>query len=493
MMISLKKIVFEQPQWKIRISLFFFFFLVFFYPVNESVNPDEMGFVIVSRGLKTIRNYVVDYGKGPFSMFIHWIFIKLFGTNYRIGQFVGATFGALSACVAFELARVLSFSRVATASLILGSAFFSFYARTVMQDIYVIFFSLLMFLGTIKLKSNFRLGASIIFIAAFFGILTRTSLLLFFALLPVFIFFEDERALFPKKFKNILVYLCFVSIGVVCALVTYRLFGPLDGLKSLHSSCVRPISEVLKVIFHFKEQWAYQTVLIDLGWGGVLGIIFSSIFVLVYRPVLAIVGIIIIVSMIEYLSLSAVAGKFSRYLVLLWPVIFLWLSLFYKAIQSAMLKKAVLAVVLVGQLMSVYQTTFPLIFDPANAKWPADEFDQHFGRLTSYGWNSIQNEIDSLVDIHGAISLKCINKIIPEDQQYVGVLCSYYLARNDERANSKLATQKYADQKQTYWIIIQRAGPLNDDNLQKIYAFDRTLKDDSFKSEIIIAKETKRF
>jgi hypothetical protein len=302
--------------------------------------------------------------------------------------------GTFGAFLTFVLARKKKIPLLFAVSCLLSSAFFIFYSRMYMYEIHVVWTVLFLCLGVVlTFEKAYHLGFGVIFLGAWAGTMTKLSFNGILLCLPVLLFLEWEN-LFPlvgfrlkksisSKGWKLLFFRLWRGVGLAGfgASLTFALVvivGAFARWQKFRNWVSRPASEAFGFLNLVRiETTFWETLWIDIGPGIFVGLVACLIFLAWRKRFFAVLGFVAAFVILYVISTKFPRWVWPRYLVGFYPLLLFSLFSGLAKIDSLKIKNAIMALVMLLQLVPFVRTTWPLMTDVYMVHWTEHETFQH--------------------------------------------------------------------------------------------------------------------
>jgi hypothetical protein len=462
MFIFLKNRKLEAPLF----SLIVIFLLIFFK--NNTLHCDEVTYTLWNSW--GFLSCLAIEGKEPLPLAYMGIIFNVFGYSIYIARIAIAVIGGIFAGFVFYIFRKINVNILFPVILLFGSAYFVFYSRIYMIEIFLITIGIIYLYGIVIYRKNIALGLIWIYICSLAGSLTKASFILLVVLFPLFYviyFLSDKKLKFvftPKKnlIRFILANAASIAGYYTCHLCIFILgdYGKYVQSKYEYSkSC----AEILKSIINFdinSYNYAFKALMTDIGFGVIIGYLLLLIYLLYKRKALFVLMNFIGFSLTFVIIANAIKIIFARYYILTYPVLIFCMYAGLSLIKDRRLLYAFVVITVVLQVPVFVRTTLPLLINSKNLHWTRDEILQHHTGVGTFGILPIYDKILELgknnkvdIEFQGPYSeyfelyLKNFHKSIFENKNKRIVKLKYIKANKEMMAPDNQRVLIFVDQR----------------------------------------------
>jgi hypothetical protein len=380
-------------------SLIVIFILIFFK--NNTLHCDEVTYMLWnSWGYLSCLDIE---GKEPLPLAYMGIIFNIFGYSIYIARIAVAVVGGIFAGFVYYIFRKININILFPVILLFGAAYFVFYSRIYMIEIFLITIGVIYLYGIVIYRKNSALGLVWIYICSLAGSLTKASFLLLVVLFPLFyvIYFLSEKRLksifTPKKdiIRFILANAASVAGYCTCHLLIY-FAGYYDKYIESKYEYSKSFTEILKSIINFdlnSYTKTFRFLMTDIGFGVIIGYGLLLIYLLYKRKVLFVLMNFIGFSLTFIIIINAVKIVFARYFILTYPVLIFCMYAGLSLIRNRKLLYMFTVITVVLQVPALVRTTIPLLINSKNLHWTRDEILQHHTGVGTFGILPIYDKI----------------------------------------------------------------------------------------------------
>lgn len=380
-------------------SLAVTFLLIFFK--NNTLHCDEVTYMLWNSW--GYLSSLAAEGKEPLPLAYMGIILNIFGYSIYVARIAIAIIGGIFAGFVYYIFRKINVNLLLPVILLFGSAFFVFYSRMYMIEIFLITVSIFYLYGIIIYRKNPVIGLVWIYICSLAGALTKASFLLIVALFPLFyvIYFLNHKNLksifTPKRnlIRFILANIASVAGYYTCHLLIYFV-GYYDKYVESKYEYSKSYTEILKSIINFdinSYNYTLKALMTDIGFGIIIVYFLLMIYLFYRRKVLFVLLNLIGFSLTFIIVTNVIKTTFARYYILAYPVLIFCIYVGLSLIKNRRLLYTFTIITVVLQVPVLVRTTIPLLINSKNLHWTRDEILQHHTQFGTFGILSIHDKI----------------------------------------------------------------------------------------------------
>lgn len=447
-------------------SLIVIFLLIFFK--NNTLHCDEVTYMLWN-SWGYLSSLTIE-GKEPLPIVYMGIILNIFGYSIHIARIAIAIIGGVFAGFVYYIFRKINVNILFPVVLLFGSAYFVFYSRIYMIEIFLITIGIIYLYGIVIYRKNIALGFVWIYFCSLTGALTKASFLLLVALFPLFyvIYFLNYKKLkFVFTPKRNLIRFILANIASVAGYYTCHLFIFIVGDYSKYIESKYEYSksyiEILKSIINFDANsynYTFNVLMTDIGFGVIIAYFLLLIYLLYRKKVLFVLINLIGFSLTFVIIANAIKTIFARYYILTYPVLIFCIFAAVSLIKNRRLLYTFAIITVVLQMPVLVRTTIPLLINSKNLHWTRDEILQHYTRVGTFGILPIHDKIlelgkDNKIDIefegpyseYFELYLRKFHKYIFENRNKTIIKLKYIKANKEMMAPDDQRVLVFVDQR----------------------------------------------